>query len=120
MQQLQLIHRHFGELLLILPVVVILVALLKGKTVLPRIVAVLLDVQLLLGAATFALFTKVASVPHILCMIGAVALAHVFAKRENQAQVAVGFAGVLALLVIGYLFQKGLLPDGGIPRWDIR
>jgi hypothetical protein len=113
------IHRHFGELLLILPVVVILVALFKGKTVLPRIVAVLLDVQMVLGAVTFAIQSKVASIPHILCMVAAIAIAHVFAKRENQAQVAVGFAGVLALLVVGYLFQKNILPDAGL-RWDIR
>ncbi len=113
------IHRHFGELLLVLPVVVILIALLKGKTVLPRIVAVLMDVQLVLGALTFALQSKVASIPHLLCMLGAIALAHVFAKRENQAQVAGGFAGVLALLIVGYLFQKGVLPDAGL-RWDIR
>lgn len=117
MDKLATIHKHFGMLLLVLPIAVVIVSLVKGKTPLPRIVAVLLDVQLVLGIATFALYTKTVNGAHLLSMLGAIAIAHVVAKRDNQAQVAVGFIAVLALLVIGYLFQIGKIP--GSFFWSI-
>lgn len=114
MHQLIPIHKHFGELLILLPLVVIAVALFKGKTVLPRITAVLIDIQFVLGLATLVLVTKTVCVLHIVCMFLAMGLAHAVAKKENQVAVASGFAGVLALIVLGYLFQKGVLPNGDL------
>lgn len=119
METLARIHRHFGELLLILPIAIIIVAFVKGKTPLPRIYAVLLDIQLVLGAVTFALYTKSVNLLHLVCMIAAVAVAHIVAKRDNQAQVAIGFAVVLALLVLGYLFQKQFIKTGAPMIWTI-
>ena len=103
------IHKHFGELLLILPVAVIIVALVKGKTPLPRIVAVLLDIQVVLGLVSAVLVYKGFNIAHAVCMIAACGVAHAFAKKEPQ-KVAIGFAAVLALLVTGYLCAKGKLP----------
>lgn len=104
------VHRHLGETLLILPLAVVLLALLKGKTLLPRITAVLLDIQFVLGIVTFVFLTKVAVVPHVACMFLALGLAHAFAKKDNRTAVAGAFAGVFALLLVGYLVQKGVLP----------
>lgn len=109
MNEIATFHKHFGELLLILPVVVIIVALIKGKTPLPRIVAVLLDIQLLLGLATAVFVTKGFNIAHAVCMIAACGLGHAFAKKEPK-KVAVGFAAVLAVIVAGYLCAKGILP----------
>lgn len=103
------IHQHFGELLLILPVAVIIVALVKGKTPLPRIVAVLLDIQLVLGIAFVIFERKSFNIAHVVCMIAACGLAHAFAKKDPK-KVVVGFAAVLALIVTGYLCAKGKLP----------
>ncbi len=109
------IHKHLGELILLLPLVVIAVALFKGKSVLPRITAVLIDIQFVLGLATLILVSKTVSILHVVCMFLAMGLAHAVAKKDNQKAVAAGFAGVLALIVVGYLFQKGVLLNGG-PR----
>lgn len=107
------IHRHFGELLLLLPLAVIGVALTKGKTALPRVTAVLLDIQFVLGLVTLFMASKVVSGLHLVCMTLALGLAHAFAKKDNAKAVAGAFGGVFALLVLGYLFQKGVLPNGG-------
>ena len=109
MNEIKVFHQHFGELLIILPVVVIIVALVKGKTPLPRIVAVLLDVQLVLGLATAIFVMKGFNIAHAVCMIAACGLGHAFAKKEPK-KVAVGFAAVLAVIVVGYLCAKGKLP----------
>ena len=103
------VHQHFGELLLILPVAVIIVALTKGKSPLPRITAVLLDIQFVLGILTAAFVMKGFNIVHAVCMVAALGLAHAFAKKEPK-KVAVGFAGVLAVIVTGYLCVKGVLP----------
>ena len=108
------VHKHLGETLIVLPVVVVIVALLRGGSILPRITAVLLDVQILLGVFTLILVTKSVSVLHIVCMAAALGLAHAFAKKDNRTAVAGAFSGVFALLVLGYLFQRGILPDGGL------
>lgn len=109
MNEIATFHKHFGELLLILPVAVIIVALVKGKTPLPRIVAVLLDVQLVLGLATAIFATKGFNIAHVVCMIAACGIGHAFAKKEPK-KVVVGFAAVLAVIVAGYLCVKGVLP----------
>jgi len=108
------VHRHLGETLLVLPIVVVLIALLKGRTLLPRITAVLLDIQFVLGIVTFACLTRTAVVLHIVCMVLALGLAHAFAKKENRTAVAGAFAGVFVLLLLGYLFQTGKLPGGDL------
>ena len=72
----------------VLPVVVVIVALLRGGSILPRITAVLLDVQILLGVFTLILVTKSVSVLHIVCMAAALGLAHAFAKKDNRTAVA--------------------------------
>lgn len=117
MSSLQAFHKHFGELLLLLPLVVIVVAFAKGRSPLPRITAVLLDIQFVLGLVTLIVVSKAVSILHLVCMVGALGLAHAFAKKDGAKAVAAGFAGVFALLVAGYLFQKGVLPNGG---WFLR
>ena len=109
------VHRHLGETLLVLPLVVVAVSLLsKRKTLLPRITAVLLDIQLVLGFATFVFLTHTVVVLHAVCMFLGLGLAHAFAKKENRTAVAGAFAGVFALLLVGYLIQKGKLPGGDL------
>lgn len=107
------VHRHLGEMLLVLPIVVVLISAFKGKSLLPRITAVLLDVQLVLGIVTlvFVKGRKPVSLLHIVCMVLALGLAHAFAKKEPK-KIAAGFAGVFVLLLLGYAFQKGLIPGG--------
>lgn len=110
------LHKHSGHLLLLLPLVVVVVAKLKGKTPLPRIVAVLLDIQLVVGLVTY-FFGGIAVKPlaglHVVCMVLALGLAHAFAKKDAPNKVAGAFAGVFVLILLGYLLQKGVIPNGG-------
>ena len=97
-------HKHYGSLLLVLILAVIVVALTKGpKTVLQRIVTVLVDINLVVGIiAIFQVGSRNVSWLHPIFALGAVGLLHASAKSEDKAKVVRCFSIALVLLVAAW------------------
>ena len=78
-------HKHYGSLLLVLILAVIVVALTKGpKPVLQRVVAVLVDINLAIGLwVVFQPEARNVSWFHPLFALGAVGLLHAYDKSED-------------------------------------
>ena len=97
-------HKHYGSLLLVLILAVIVVALTKGpKPVLQRIVAVLVDINLVVGlVVVFQAESRNVSWFHPIFALGAVGLLHASAKSEDKAKVVRCFSLALVLLVAAW------------------
>ncbi len=97
-------HKHYGSLLLVLILAVIIVALVKGpKPVLQRIVAVLVDINLVVGlVVVFQAESRNVSWFHPIFALGAVGLLHASAKSEDKAKVVRCFSLALVLLVAAW------------------
>ncbi|GDY18028.1 hypothetical protein LBMAG55_13510 [Verrucomicrobiota bacterium] len=96
-------HKHYGTLLLVLVLLVILVALTKGpKPALQRIVAVLVDINLVVGLIAFFQTVRPISWFHPILALGAVGLLHAAAKSEDRAKVVRCFSIALVLLVAAW------------------
>ena len=104
MNSLFVAHKHYGSLLLVLILAVIVVALTKGpKPVLQRIVAVLVDINLVVGiVAVFQVGSRNVSWLHPIFALGAVGLLHASAKSEDKAKVVRCFSIALLLLVAAW------------------
>ena len=119
------IHKHYSELVFLLSFVVVLVALFKGpRPVFQRIVAVLLDINLLLGAYQwYSVYPKPVSLLHPLLALVAVGLAHASARSEDRKKVITFWSlVVLSLLTAwavhaswGPAFLKNIWMVGGAP-----
>ncbi|GBL43028.1 hypothetical protein EMGBD4_05270 [Verrucomicrobiota bacterium] len=80
-------HKHYGTLLLVLVLLVILVALTKGpKPALQRIVAVLVDINLVVGLIAFFQTVRPISWFHPILALGAVGLLHADGQERGQGQ----------------------------------
>ena len=96
-------HKHYGSLLLVLVLAVILVALVKGpKPVFQRIVAVLVDINLVVGLVAFFQTARPISWFHPILALGAVAFLHIGAKSEDKGKVVRCFSIALVLLVAAW------------------
>ncbi len=104
MHPLFTVHKHYGSLLLVLILAVIIVAIVKGpKPVLQRIVAVLVDLNLVLGVFTiFQEGARNVSWFHPIFALGAVGLLHASAKSEDRNKVIRCFSLALGLLVLAW------------------
>ena len=104
MNSLFVAHKHYGSLLLLLILVAILVALFKGpNTKLQRIVAVLVDINLVVGIiAVFQVGSRNVSWLHPIFALGAVGLLHAGAKSEDKAKVVRCFSIALLLLAAAW------------------
>jgi len=106
-------HKHYGSLLLVLILAVIVVALTKGpKTVLQRIVTVLVDINLVVGIiAIFQVGSRNVSWLHPIFALGAVGLLHASAKSEDKAKVVRCFSIALLLLIAAWSVNASWGPD---------
>jgi hypothetical protein len=97
-------HKHYGSLLLALVLLVIIVALVKGpKPALQRMVAVLVDINLVVGlVVVFQAEARNVSWFHPIFALGAVGLLHAAAKSEDKAKVVRCFSLALVLLVAAW------------------
>ncbi len=115
-------HKHYGTLLLALVLLVIIVALVKGpKPALQRTVAVLVDINLVVGL--FAIFQAEArnvSWFHPIFALGAVGLLHASAKSEDKAKVVRCFSIALVLLVAAWSVNASWGPDFFKSTWLIK
>ena len=105
-------HKHYGTLLLALVLAVIVVTLLKGpKPVFQRIVAVLVDINLVVGLAVALNSAKSFSLLHPLLALGAVGLLHASAKSDNAKKVITYFSIALILLITAWAVHAQWGPD---------
>jgi hypothetical protein len=97
-------HKHYGTLLIALVLAAIVVTLIKGpKPVFQRIVAVLVDINLVVGLATaWRIAPKSFSLLHPVLVLGAVGLLHASAKSDNAAKVIRCFSIALVLLIAAW------------------
>ena len=105
-------HKHYGSLLLVLVLLVIIVALTIGpKTKLQRIVAVLVDINLVIGLIAFFYTARPISWFHPILALGAVGLLHASAKSEDKAKVVRCFSIALVLLVAAWAVNAPWGPE---------
>jgi hypothetical protein len=96
-------HKHYGSLLLALVLAVIVIALTKGpKPVFQRIVAVLVDINLVIGLCALYFSHKSISALHVIFALGAVGLLHAGAKSDQKAKVVRCFSIALVLLILAW------------------
>lgn len=115
-------HKHYGTLLLVLVLAVILVALVKGpKPVFQRIVAVLVDINLVVGLiAVFQADARNVSWFHPIFALGAVGLLHAGAKSEDKAKVVRCFSIALVLLLAAWSVNASWGPAFFKNTWLIK
>jgi hypothetical protein len=112
MNPLFVAHKHYGSLLLLLILIVVLVALFKGpNTKLQRIVAVLVDINLVVGLIAFFQTARPISWFHPILALGAVGLLHAGAKSEDKAKVVRCFSIALVLLVAAWAVNASWGPE---------
>ena len=105
-------HKHYGSLTLLLVLAVIIVALTKGpKPVLQRIVAVLVDINLVVGLVAFFQTVRPISWFHPILALGAVGLLHAGAKSEDKGKVVRCFSIALVLLVAAWAVNASWGPE---------
>ena len=105
-------HKHYGSLLLVLVLAVIVVALTKGpKPVFQRIVAVLVDINLVVGLVAFFQTARPISWFHPILALGAIGLLHAGAKSEDKAKVVRCFSIALVLLGAAWAVNASWGPE---------
>ena len=105
-------HKHYGSFTLLLVLVAIVVALVKGpKPVLQRIAAVSVDINLVIGIVTLFYTAKPISWFHPIFALGAVAFLHVGAKSEDKGRVVRCFSIALLLLIAAWSVNASWGPD---------
>jgi len=105
-------HKHYGSLLLVLVLAVIVVALTKGpKPVLQRIVAVLVDINLVVGIVAFFQTARPISWFHPILALAAVAFLHIGAKSEDKSKVVRCFSIALLLLFAAWAVNASWGPE---------
>ena len=122
MNPLLIAHKHYGTLLLLLVAAVIFVALTKGpNTKLQRIVAVLVDINLVVGlVAVLQADARNISWFHIVFALGAVGLLHAGAKSEDRAKVVRCFSIALGLLILAWSVNASWGPAFFKETWLIK
>lgn len=112
MNPLFAIHKHYGSLLLLLILAVIVVALVKGpKTKFQRIVTVLVDINLVVGLVAFFYTVRPISWFHPILALAAVALLHIGAKSEDKGKVVSCFSMALLLLIAAWAVNASWGPE---------
>jgi hypothetical protein len=105
-------HKHYGTTLLLLILIVVLVALFKGpNTKLQRIVAVLVDINLVVGIVAFFQTVRPISWFHPILALAAVAFLHIGAKSEDKGKVVRCFSIALVLLVAAWAVNAAWGPE---------
>jgi hypothetical protein len=106
------IHKHYGSLLLLLVAAVILVAFIKGpNTKFQRIVAVLVDINLVVGLFAFFQTSRPISWFHPLLALAAVAFLHIGAKSEDKSKVIRCFSIALVCLISAWAVNAAWGPE---------
>ena len=112
MNPLFVAHKHYGSLLLVLILAVIIVALVKGpKPLFQRVVAVLVDINLVVGIVAFFQTARPISWFHPILALAAVAFLHIGAKSEDKGKVVRCFSIALLLLIAAWAVNASWGPE---------
>jgi hypothetical protein len=112
MNPLFIAHKHYGSLLLVLILAVIIVALVKGpKPLFQRIVTVLVDINLVVGIVAFFQTARPISWFHPILALAAVAFLHIGAKSEDKSKVVRCFSIALLLLIAAWAVNASWGPE---------
>jgi len=112
MELLAKAHKHYGSLLLALAVAVVVLALTKGpRPVFQRIVAVLIDINLVVGLANWWVSSKAISLLHPILGLAAVGLVHASARSEDRAKVVRCWSLAVLALVAAWAVHAAWGPD---------
>ena len=97
------IHKHYGSTLLLLVLIGALLAVTKGpKVTYQRIVAVLVDINVVVGLVALWLTSRPVSWFHLIFALGAVGLLHASAKSDQRRKVATCWFLAALLLVAAW------------------
>ncbi|MEY4403940.1 MAG: hypothetical protein RIR91_1975 [Verrucomicrobiota bacterium] len=119
-------HEHYGYTLLALVAAVIVLAVVKGpNTKFQRIVAVLVDINLVVGlCALLQSSARPISWLHPIFALAAVGLMHAGAKSEDRTKVVRCFSIALGFLVLTWSVNASWGPfkneKTGLPVWPIK
>lgn len=105
-------HKHYGSLLLALVVAVVILALTKGpRPAFQRVVAVLIDINLVVGLANWWVSAKAISLLHPLLALVAVGLTHASARSDASRKVAICWSIAGLLLLLAWAVHASWGPD---------
>ncbi len=106
------IHKHYGSLLLLLVLAVVIVTLVRGpKTALQRVVAVLVDINLVIGLVSFFVTVRPVSYFHPIFALAAVGLLHASAKSEDRVKVLRCFGLAFLFLLAAWAVHASWGPE---------
>ncbi len=105
-------HKHYGSLLLALVVAVVILALTKGpRPAFQRVVAVLIDINLVVGLANWWVSAKAISLLHPILALAAVGLTHASARSDSPRKVAIFWSIAGFLLLAAWAVHASWGPD---------
>jgi predicted small integral membrane protein len=106
------IHKHYGTLLILLVLVALHLAFFsEPKVKLQRIVAVLVDINLVVGIWAFFTTVRPISYFHPIFVLGAVGLLHASAKSDQRKKVIICFSAALGCLVLAWMVNASWGPE---------
>lgn len=112
MEILSKVHKHYGTTILLLVLIGAIFALTKGpKVTYQRIVAVLVDINVVIGLASWWVSGKALSILHILFALAAVGLLHASAKSDQSRKVATCWILAFVALLLAWMTNASWGPD---------
>ena len=98
------VHKHYGTTILLLVLIGAILALAKGpKVAYQRVVAVLVDINVVVGLASWWVSGKALSLLHPLLALAAVGLLHASAKSDQSRKVATCWLLAFAALILAWM-----------------
>ncbi len=112
MEILSKVHKHYGTTILLLVLIGAIFALTKGpKVTYQRIVAVLVDINVVIGLASWWVSGKALSILHILFALAAIGLLHASAKSDQSRKVATCWILAFVALLLAWMTNASWGPD---------
>jgi len=112
MEILAKVHKHYGTTILLLVLVGAILALAKGPKVgYQRVVAVLVDINVVIGLASWWISGKALSLLHPILALAAVGLLHASAKSDQPRKVGAFWLLALAALILAWMTNASWGPS---------
>ena len=120
MEALAKIHKHYGTTILLLVLIGAILALAKSPRVTyQRVVAVLVDINVVIGLAALWVTTRPVSWFHLIFAFGAVGLLHASAKSDQPRKVATCWGLAFLLLLAAWAANASWGPAFFKAPWQL-
>lgn len=120
MEALAKIHKHYGTTILLLVLIGAILALAKSPRVTyQRVVAVLVDINVVIGLAALWVTTRPVSWFHLIFAFGAVGLLHASAKSDQPRKVAICWGLAFLLLLSAWAANASWGPAFFKAPWQL-